>query len=107
MKPKCEELSKIVIPSIRALVAELLIKKFNFTQIQVAKALKISQPAVSYYLRYKRGKKAIQAIRNCAAMSKIEELARKIAEGASEKEVRIMFCKVCQEVSKELNLKQI
>ncbi|MCS7385394.1 MAG: helix-turn-helix domain-containing protein [archaeon GB-1867-005] len=107
MKPRCEEISRVIVPSIRALIAKILIEKFNFTQIQAAKALGVSQAAISYYLRSKRGKKAIEAISKCNAIRKIEEIAQEIANGNLREEAEEIFCKVCREVVKEIDVNQL
>ena len=55
MLTPCEVAVKIALPSIRAMVANELMSKYNLTQVEAAKVLGISQPAVSLYQQKLRG----------------------------------------------------
>jgi hypothetical protein len=55
MQTPYEIASKSVIPAIRGMVARGLIER-NFTQVEIAHALGVTQPAVSKYLGDKRGR---------------------------------------------------
>jgi predicted transcriptional regulator len=54
MKSPCEEIVWEVLPSIRAAIAEELIKR-GLSQKEVSKSLGITPPAVSQYVSKKRG----------------------------------------------------
>ena len=47
--------SKSVIPAIRAMIVRRLVDKYGMTQLQAARLLGITQPAVSKYMHNKRG----------------------------------------------------
>ena len=64
MKTFCEIAAKIIIPTLRALLALTLIDKYNMTQVEVAKKLGTSQPAISYYMHSKRGKLALSILKS-------------------------------------------
>ncbi len=79
LKTFCEVVSRDIIPSIRALIALVLIEKYNLTQVEVAKKLGVTQPAISYYFHSKRGRRAIEFLRsNKEILSMVEEAADKI-----------------------------
>jgi predicted transcriptional regulator len=55
MKSPCEEISKDLIPTARALLVKDLVERHNLSQVEIANRLVITQPAVSQYLRSLRG----------------------------------------------------
>ncbi len=97
MKTYCEQSMKLIIPSIRALLARILIDKYGFTQVRTAKLLGLTQPAISYYLGSKRGAKVVKAIKDCGElMTRVESLAEKIARGGGEIDVGTVICDICR-----------
>ncbi|MEM2539928.1 MAG: hypothetical protein QXX13_01540 [Candidatus Methanomethylicia archaeon] len=62
MRPLCETIVKDILPAFRALIARKLIEKYNFTQVEDAKKLETTQPAISYHLSSKRGCKRLTAL---------------------------------------------
>ncbi|MEM2854707.1 MAG: hypothetical protein QW398_03265 [Desulfurococcaceae archaeon] len=103
MRTYCEQSMKLLIPSIRALLAQILIDRYGFTQVHTAKLLGLTQPAISYYLGSKRGAKAIKAIKGYRElMAHIESLAGEIAEGKTD--VGVAICEICRVIrgSKEV-----
>jgi len=50
-----ELVARSVYPALRAMIADVLIKKYNYTQVEAAKKLGVTQAAISYYLSSKRG----------------------------------------------------
>jgi predicted transcriptional regulator len=63
LKTLYEAASKFIIPAIRALVAEKLIVGYGYTQTRASRALGVTQPAVSNYLKGKRGRLGVEALR--------------------------------------------
>jgi len=52
----CEVAVKCVLPAVRAMIAQELMTKHKLKQVETAKLLGVSQPAISLYFRKKRGK---------------------------------------------------
>jgi len=77
LKTFCEIISQEVFPSIRALVAQILIEKYGYTQTKVSKILGVTQPAISYYLSGKRGGKRLEMFRKD---EKLMELVNRLAK---------------------------
>jgi predicted transcriptional regulator len=50
-----ELVARSVYPALRAMIADVLIKKYNYTQVEAARKLGVTQAAISYYLSSKRG----------------------------------------------------
>jgi len=100
LKTFCEIASKDIIPSIRALIALVLINKYNMTQVDVAKKLGVTQPAISYYFHSKRGRKAIEFLRsNKKIMALIEDAAEKIYNDVETPEN--ILCDICVKIRKD------
>jgi predicted transcriptional regulator len=98
----CEEIVKQELPIFRSLLAKELIKKYDFTQKEVAKKLQTTQPAISQYLSLKRGLKESAKLNS---ISKLKINARQVAaEIAADKDSNIdttqIFCKLCIELNK-------
>ena len=103
MKTFCEIVSKDIIPSIRALIALVLIEKYNMTQVDVAKKLGVTQPAISYYFHSKRGRKAIEFLKsNEKIMSLIEDAADKIYNNVEDPS--IVLCDICIKIRRNHEL---
>lgn len=85
LKTFCEILSQELIPGIRALIAQILIEEYGYTQTRVSRILGVTQPAVSYYLTGKRGGKRLDVFRNDKGiMELVNRLAKCIVENDEE-----------------------
>ena len=93
----CEKFAKHYLPGIRAVIAKLLLEKYNLTQNEVAKKMKTTQPAISHYIREARGKKVREIETNETVMEKINEVTQKLYnENLNEKELQNIFCEICK-----------
>jgi predicted transcriptional regulator len=88
MKSPCEEIVWDVLPSIRAAIAEELIKR-GISQKEASKMLGITPPAVSQYVSKKRGyniefrediRGAIGKLADDLIEKKVDDLAKRICE---------------------------
>ncbi len=92
----CEVAVKSLLPPVRAALAKQLMTKHNLKQMEVAKLLGVSQPAISLYNKKIRGK-ALDLEKEEEIKGLIEELADSIAErGLSHKDFTLKFCKICK-----------
>ena len=88
MKSPCEEIVWDVLPSIRAAIAEELIKR-GISQKEVSKMLGITPPAVSQYVSKKRGY-------NIEFREDIREAIGKLADELIEKKVDDLVKRICE-----------
>ena len=88
MKSPCEEIVWDVLPSIRAAIAEELIKR-GISQKEVSKMLGITPPAVSQYVSKKRGY-------NIEFREDIRESIGKLADDLIEKKVDDLVKRICE-----------
>jgi predicted transcriptional regulator len=102
----CEYASKVVIPSIRALIVKKLVEEYKMSRYKAAKLLGLTPAAVTYYLNGERGKKLVKQIESRPELVKIiDELSRLIAgeNGIKSLETYRQYkesiCKVCSEVN--------
>ncbi|MBA7504208.1 hypothetical protein ES706_02835 [subsurface metagenome] len=96
MRPPCEVVVKEVLPAIRAMLVKELVERHRLSQVEVARKLGITQPAVSQYLRMLRG-----AGRGSALFKNIKkhvrELADDIARGKlKRKQIIERYCMICR-----------
>jgi predicted transcriptional regulator len=92
----CEIAVKCLLPPVRATIAKTLTTKHNLTQIEVAKLLGISQPAISLYDRKMRGK-AINLEKDPEITKLIENLADALVrDDLTHKDFIQRFCEICK-----------
>jgi hypothetical protein len=102
MKPPCEEISKNVLPAIRVILVKDLTDRHKLNQVEVAKRLGITQPAVSQYLRSLRGTSYAKALlKRSDLMESIRKLSDAVASGKA-RGIRIaeMYCEICEVLRK-------
>lgn len=100
MRPPCETVVKDILPAFRALVARNLIENYSFTQMEVAKKLGTTQPAISYYLSSKRGRRKLADLE---ANPFIKDAVNKIAQDIVENKVDLInltnvICYICKAI---------
>lgn len=98
MKSPCEEIVWDVLPSIRAAIAEELVRR-GLSQKEVSKMLGITPPAVSQYVSKKRGYN-IQFEADVRKM--IEKLADDLIQNNVDNLVERM-CEICRSLRDENN----
>jgi hypothetical protein len=99
LRPPCEEIATKMLPTLRALVADLLVVKYGMTQTEAAKIMGISKASISYYRNSLRGDKSL--------VDQFPELlgyADRIAKGLVEHQeelVAIALCELCSTVKRK------
>ncbi|MCS7124735.1 MAG: hypothetical protein NZ932_04915 [Candidatus Bathyarchaeota archaeon] len=92
----CEVAVKGLLPPLRAALAKQLMTKHNLKQVEIAKLLGLSQPAISLYNRKMRGK-ALDLEKDKDLGRLIERLADALAKGGlPHKEFTLKFCEICK-----------
>ncbi|MGQ9720389.1 MAG: transcriptional regulator [Candidatus Jordarchaeum sp.] len=98
MSIPCEIAVKCVLPVVRAMTAKELVTKHQLKQVEVAKLLRISQPAISLYGSKIRGK-AIDLENESDVKNLIENLAASLAKGElSHRDFVLRFCEICRTI---------
>jgi len=93
LRPPCEEIATKMLPTLRALVADLLVVKYGMTQSEAAKVMGISKASVSYYRNSLRGDKSL-----VKQFPELMDYADRIARGLIEKQeksVAVALCELC------------
>ncbi|MEM1566623.1 MAG: hypothetical protein QW510_06050 [Candidatus Bathyarchaeia archaeon] len=91
----CEVAVKGLLPPLRAALAKHLMTKYGLKQVETAKLLDVSQPAISLYNRKMRGK-ALDLEKDMEIRGLIEKMADALAKGLSHKEYTLMSCEICK-----------
>lgn len=81
MRLPCEIFVKKFLPFLRANISHLLLTKYNWTQIEVANALKITQTSVSKY------RKLIEKGKSDFSKDRIRKMAEILSESIAEKRI--------------------
>ena len=96
MRPPCEVAVKDVLPTVRAMLVKELIERHHLNQVEVAKKLGITQPAVSQYRRMLRGAGRGSKIRK-PIKKHIRKLADDIARGKlKQNQIIQRYCIICR-----------
>nr|MDO8100685.1 thiamine-phosphate synthase family protein [Candidatus Njordarchaeota archaeon] len=98
MRPPCELVVKNYLPVIRSLIAKELVENHKLNQIQIARLLGITQPAVSNYLSLLRGE-----LGKAYDQSDVREVSRKMASELVEGKLSLSesiytICKLCMKL---------
>lgn len=103
MKTPCEMIIWDLVPSIRREIARILVEEHSFTQKKVAEIMGVTEAAVSYYLRGRRGMgKKID--------DETKELIRKITSSmllnvnVKKSIPRNMICEICLELRRAVKI---
>ncbi|MCX8188673.1 MAG: transcriptional regulator [Nitrososphaeria archaeon] len=92
----CEVAVKTILPNIRAIIAKELSEKHHLKQTDIAKILRISQSAVSMYVRRYRGI-SLNLENDKEVYEKIVWLSEKIFEGSlNQMETISKVCEICR-----------
>src|SRR4030067_2686342 len=98
MSVPCEVAVKCVLPVVRAMAAQQLMKIHHLKQVQAAQLLKVSQPAISHYCRKIRGK-AIDLENDKEVNNLIEDMTESLAKDRlTRKELTQTICRICRTV---------
>jgi predicted transcriptional regulator len=81
MRFYCEIVVGEVLPSLRALITNELMKNYDLTQQQVADKLGLTQPAISQYMKYLRGENGKKLQKNKKLMAIVKKFSKDIASG--------------------------
>ncbi len=93
MKPFCEIVVMRVLPVLRALLAQEL-EKMGYTQVEIAKLLHTTQPAISQYRRRLRGKAAMELFeKNETLLNEVKRSASNLVRKRSDFAEEI--CRLC------------
>jgi predicted transcriptional regulator len=104
MRPPCEVATKKVIPTVRAILVRELVERHRMSQVEVAKKLGITQPAVSQYLSMVRG--AGHSIKSKSLLIKeVQKFADEIAQGKLDNDQLVKkYCSICARWGKRQDL---
>jgi predicted transcriptional regulator len=81
MRFYCEVVVGEVLPALRALITNELMKNYDLTQQQVADKLGLTQPAISQYRKYLRGENGKELQKNKKLMIIVKKFSKDIAGG--------------------------
>ncbi len=95
MKAKvfCENIFNDILPAVRAIVADNLMNKHGFNQLEASEKLGLTQPAVSQYRNGLRGKDISRILSNKGMAEYVDFLSEEVASGESDLNLKV--CEIC------------
>ena len=79
MRAHCETFAREVLPAIRALIAQKLVKEMGLKQSEAAKLLGVTQATISHYINFRRGK-VTKLLQTKEVASSLDEVAARIVK---------------------------
>ena len=97
MRPPCEVVTKEVLPALRAILVRALVRRHRLSQVEVARKLGVSQPAISQYMSFLRGVRRVERVIGRATLKAVHELADDIAhEKVKRGQIIERYCAICR-----------
>lgn len=101
MEPECKNITRLVLPAVRASIAEIMNKEYRYNQEQIAHSLGVVQVSVSKYLnrRYSSDIKRLKSyiLKN----QKIREIAEHAARSNDPHTISLGVNRLCALIAKE------
>ena len=98
MSVPCEVAVKCVLPVVRAMIAKELTTTYELKQVEAARLLGVSQPAISLYHRKIRGK-AIDLENDRDIENLVQNIAKSLAKNKpSRRELIPKYCEICRTI---------
>ena len=90
----CEVYAKRILPTLRALVAKIMVNEYGLTQLDAAKMLGVTQASINYYLTGKRGHKLLVELESIGTVYRIaKDIAKNLIEGRMDSSDYL--CRLC------------
>jgi len=100
MKLACKDITKVILPAVRASVAEEMYRKHGYKQDQIAKELGVVQVAVSKYLNKRYSSKTVRVKKYINSNRLNQAIVRKILGSRPKQEVENEIEKLCGKLIK-------
>lgn len=101
MDPECRSISKIILPAVRASVAEIMKQEYNYKQGEIAERLGVVQVSVSKYLNGKFSPEIEKVKARIIERSLNREIVKDIVKGRSSEEIGKKIDELCGSLAKE------
>lgn len=92
MQAPCESISRKLLPSVRGMIVKYMYEEVGLTQLQIARALGVSQSSISRYVNRQRGAWSASSIPELE--DKVREIAQLLLESKVKKED--VLCEICK-----------
>ncbi len=103
--PECKSITKVILPAIRASVAEVLNKTYKYTESDIADRLSVAQPAVSKYLSNNCSEDILKLKSRILSSGMADKLIAAIAGGRPRAEVEKEIDWLCGKLALEAEIK--
>jgi predicted transcriptional regulator len=99
----CKRITSEILPAVRASIAEVMHKKYSYSESDIAKSLGIVQVAVSKYLNSNYSSKT-KRVKDYIIKNRLnEDILNSIVSKRSEKDTNAMIYALCMKLASNLN----
>ena len=96
MIPLCEFMSRNIFPTIRSMIAKELVYRLGYTQKEAAEAMGVTQPAITQYLKDRRGGEVVEEIiKHTDLVAYIQSIAGELHRIPREEKAK-KLCDICK-----------
>jgi predicted transcriptional regulator len=99
MEPECKKITRVVLPAVRAAVAQSLKEKHHYSQVEIAKKLGIVQVAVSKYINGRYSEEVEKVKRKIAEKGIGAGLVEEIVKGMDSGKIAESIEHICAEIA--------
>ena len=100
MEQSCNNITKIILPAVRASISQSMKNKYGWTQEQIAEKLGIVQVAVSKYLNKKYSKEVGVLVNKINEDVESKKIAAMLNEGVNKNEITKQIDNLCTKIFK-------
>jgi predicted transcriptional regulator len=101
MDPECRNISKLILPAVRASVAEIMKDEYNYRQSEIAERLGVVQVSVSKYLNRKYSPDIAKMKTRILERGLGREIVDEIVKGRSSEEVGRKIDELCGRIAQD------
>lgn len=102
MDPECRNISKVILPAVRASIAEIMRNQYNYRQKEIAEKLGVVQVAVSKYLNKRYSDEIERIKRYITEHGLITGIVDDIVKGKPSEEIGREIDSLCGSVAEKM-----
>ncbi len=102
MEQECAKITKVILPAVRATVAQTMNNEYGWTQEKIAKELGVVQVAVSKYLNNKYSKDVQKVAETIKTKGIDKVIAKELKNGKTPKEITTIIDSACIDIMNDI-----
>ncbi|HUB92848.1 MAG TPA: hypothetical protein VL945_02705 [Candidatus Saccharimonadales bacterium] len=99
MDPECRNISRLILPAVRASIAEIMKHDYNYRQDEIARSLGVVQVSVSKYLNRRYSSEIARMRQGIMEKGLSRGIAEDIANGKTAREIGMEIDRLCGQLA--------